>query len=542
MYTIGYDFGDTFVEAQGIQVAIRLSTDGNVYCPARDDTTICRSNGQIRLYSSRLSAAGGQITSEGNLELLIDSVGNEQFRVSGRAFHPNERCKAILILLKGLDVDSFVSESENMPKRFFQGNSGISPLVYPGRDATMPLVFIETKDGDEWYALSRDDNVRRKAFSAYYDGGIDSKIVMLAYEEDRRRWAHHITLPAWQIGKSQCRLEVVRERCKDLESKFGLVPFHARRRYELINEIKLIVNFHGEHWTGHVFNTFADMKKQLQWVCSQIESKHVIAFLPAWDGRYYVNYPLHWPSQRMGGEEGLKDFIHAAHQLGVKVIPMLGGPNLATFEFLEQTGLSGAALKNSQGIPLLQDWVDWNSDTSRECLGYIVNYGHPGLQKYMFSVIRRLYDDYGFDGVFFDGAIRWSNAPDYSPLEGIIELAEAIETCYPEKILMAEDGYDVLWGVFDLFATSWGPLGLEKAMLRYTRQTEYLAFPSVSGSGGVHEVAWTWENIDKSISEFTIPTLNLLHGDIELYGQEIEGRIRQHKAWRQSLPPICSES
>ena len=43
---------------------------------------------------------------------------------------------------------------------------------------------------------------------------------------------------------------------------------------------------------------------------------------------------------------------------------------------------------------------------------------------------------------------------------------------------MGEDGYDLVYGLFDLFHTSGGPLGLENYLLRYTRQFYYLAYPS----------------------------------------------------------------
>ena len=58
--------------------------------------------------------------------------------------------------------------------------------------------------------------------------------------------------------------------------------------------------------------------------------------LPAWDGRYYVNYPEHEPDSLMGGKEGLKQLVKKAHSMGVKVILMFGGPNLSTFEFLKK--------------------------------------------------------------------------------------------------------------------------------------------------------------------------------------------------------------
>jgi len=533
MNTIGYDFGDTYVEVGELSIAVRLATVGNVYAPDPASVAIHREGSSVKMTANKLSAAGGQLTMEGSIEWTLEKDESGRYRMAGAASHATELCKSILVLIRGLEVSAIVSESDNMGKSLPNGPYGIGPVTYPGREATMPLVFFETNRGD-WFALSKDTQPRKKAVAVQYDGVTGQRMIVLAHEEDRRAWSNAMSLPAWRFGPAPSRPEAVRERCRDLEQVFGLMPHPAKPLAQVVDDLRVVVNLHGEHWTGHVFNTFAEMADHLRWIGSRIDGRRVLAFLPAWDGRYYTTYPYHEPSDRLGGSEGLKELVETAHELGMRIVPMLGGPNLASFEFIEQFGLQDSALKNEQGLPLLQDWVDWNSDLSKECMGYIVNYGHPGLRSYMLARIEALFETYKFDGVFLDGAIRWSNAPDYSPLEGVIALANGIRSKYPDKILMAEDGYDLLWGHFDMFATSWGPVGLERAMLRYTRQTEYLAYPGMNGSGGVHEVAWHWDTIAKRIPECTIPTLTLFRNDTKVYGREIEAYLEACKRWSQS--------
>lgn len=196
-----------------------------------------------------------------------------------------------------------------------------------------------------------------------------------------------------------------------------------------------------------------------------------------------------------------------------------------------------AALKDSEGFAQIQDWIDWNSDLSQENMGFILNYGHPDLRAYMLDKADELIHAYGFDGIFLDGAIRWSNAPDYSPYEGVAAFADEFAKRNPGKLLMGEDGYDALWGMFGLFATSWGPLGLENAMLRYTRQTEYLAYPALNGSSGIHEIGWNWTSIDKSKKAFTIPALTLFAGDTKRYRGEIRQKLLDCSDWRLKSHP-----
>lgn len=533
--TIGYDFKDTFVKCQGIEIAARLCTVENIYNPSTEKVRIYEDAEGIHLRSDELSFGGGQVQCEGNLAIDIRPYHDTMMGVTVRGSRPGELCKSVLVLIKGIEVKSFECDSINIGKHVFYEKYGIPPLIYPSRTPLMPLIFVQD-DGREWFILSKDSKVRKKGFTAYYDYPLARKIIDICHEEDRRHWTDSIEAPEWKIGKigPQCsRRDVVLERCVDLETNFGLNPYRGRKQVSWLDEIKLVVNFHGEHFTGHVFNTFDEMTERLKWVCRYMAGRHVLAFLPAWDGRYYYSYPEHEPSIRMGGEEGLRRFVTAAHVLGAKVVLMLGGPNLASFEFMDKHGfrLEDMAMKNEWGFPFIKDYLDWNSDMSKECRGVIANFGHPGFRQYMVESSCRLIKEFDVDGIFLDGAIRWLNSPDYSNYEGIKSWAEEMNRRHPDRLLMAEDGYDALWGLFGLFATGEGPLGLENAFLRYARMTHYLAYPAENGSGGVHECAWYWRDADKAQAEYTIPTISLMDGIIEQYGDELKEKIGRYRQW-----------
>lgn len=533
--TIGYDFKDTYMKYQGIEIAVRLSTVENIYSPSAQKVKIKADDDGLHIYSDELTCAGGQIRCEGQLDINIKSHGSNIMGITAKASRPGELCKSILILIKGIDVEYFEYDSPNMDKARFLPKWGIGRLTYPGRSPLMPLMFIKESD-KEWFILSKDTLVRKKAFSAYYDFILNQPVIRISHEEDRRYWSNEIIMPEWKIGRIDenfTRLDVVNERCADLEKNFNLIPFKERNKIQWINDIKLVINFHGEHFTGYIFNTFEQMTEQLKWVCQYIEGKHIIAFLPAWDGRYYYNYPEHKPEERMGGSEGLGRFVRQAHTLGVKVVLMLGGPNLVTFDFLKKNNmkLEEIALKNEWGFPYIKDYLDWNSDLSNECRGIIANFGNPEYRRYMVESSCNLLEQFDVDGIFLDGAIRWMNSPDYSSYEGIREWVTEMNNRHPERLLMAEDGYDALWGLFGMFATGEGPLGLENAFLRYSRMTYYLAYPAENGSGGVHECAWYWRDANKAQSNFTIPTISMMYGIIEKYRDELKNKICNYGQW-----------
>ena len=108
---------------------------------------------------------------------------------------------------------------------------------------------------------------------------------------------------------------------------------------------------------------------------------------------------------------------------------------------------------------------------------------------------------------------------------------------------MGEDGYDAIYGLFDMFHTSGGPLGLENYMLRYTRQFYYLSYPAENGSAGIHEIGWSLNSptINSAKPEYTIPSISLFDGIIEIYGDTIRKKLKDYKKWQLKECPILNE-
>ena len=540
--TIGYDFKDSYVSFADLNFAVRLSTDNNIYCPNPEKLTIEKpSKNEIIVRSNSLSAAGGQLISNGFIELKISRGINQRISILASASHNTELAKSILVLIKGINVKYMVSEQPQAKgEQEFKDKIGIR-VSYPSRSATMPLVFLTTPN-EEWYVLSKDKKIRRKGFACSYDHLSDEPVFFISHDSDMRKRSTRIQSPKWVMGKNKNREQIVRERCIDLEKYFDVLPYSRKNDFhtDWIDNLKVVTFLHGVHWTDHVFNTYDQMGEQLEWITEMIDGSQVLAFLPAWDGRYYVNYPEHKPDSRMGGSEGLKRLVKKAHQLGVKVVLMFGGPNLSTFDFLKKNNMMEAGLKTPSGQVELQNWLDWNTDLQKETMGLIMNFGHPKYLDYMINKTAELFDTFGIDGIFLDGTLRWQNSPDYSPYEGLVEYTREIRKRYPEKLLMGEDGYDAIYGHFDLFHTSGGPLGLENYLLRYTRQFYYLAYPAENGSAGIHEIGWSNDSptINNADPKFTIPSISLFYGDKEKYSLRIKSKLEVYKNWKIMPTPL----
>ena len=543
--TIGYDFKDPYIDFQGLKFAIRLSTDNNIYCPNLGQMNIKKiSENEVVLYSNSLSSAGGQLISGGSIELKLSLTADNRISISAKGSHPSEISKTILVIIKGIKVESMVSEQPQAKGvQVFKDKKGIS-VSYPSRAATMPLVFFTTSNR-EWHVISKDRKIRKKGFACLYDHLTNEPVILLSHDADMRKISTNIKAPQWILGNDRPRIEVVKERCVDLEKYFSLIPFNNKHKVhkDWIDNLKVVTFLHGTHWTGYIYNTYDQMGEQLEWISQMLDGKQILVFLPAWDGRYYVNYPEHEPERRMGGSDGLKRLVKKAHRLGMKIVLMLGGPNLSTFEFLKENDMLGAGLKTPSGHEELQNWLDWNTDLKIETMGLIMNFGHPKYLDYMISKTSELFDIYGIDGVFLDGTLRWQNSPDYSPYEGLVKYTKEIRKKYPQKLIMGEDGYDAVYGLFDLFHTSGGPLGLENYLLRYTRQFYYLAYPAENGSAGIHEIGWSNDSqtINNADPKYTIPSISLFYGDKEKYEFKIRDKFKSYKNWELEWTPLMEK-
>ncbi|NOR35069.1 MAG: hypothetical protein GQ579_10350, partial [Bacteroidales bacterium] len=236
---MGYDFKDPYVEFEGLRFAVRLSTEDNIYCPNPVDVSVDKSiPGTLVMQCSSLSAAGGQLINPGGIELRISSLGENRFSIGASGEHPQENCLTLLLMIKGIEVESFVSEYPQAKGHHpFSGEGGFQ-YSYPSRAATMPLTFITTRE-KEWFILSKDREIRRKGFACYQDHQTNEAVVVLSHDEDIRKVSHTISAPAWELGFGHTRHNIVMERCRDLEDHFSLVPWMKKENTQWIDQLKL---------------------------------------------------------------------------------------------------------------------------------------------------------------------------------------------------------------------------------------------------------------------------------------------------------------
>src|SRR5699024_3476439 len=133
-------------------------------------------------------------------ELSIKRHSEERYIIQAYGKHKNELCKSILIQVYGINIDSIKFDQNKISD--FKRNNNIKAKQYP-KDIKMPLIFVKDKDDYVWFALSKDSQLQPKAFASHYDPFVQTRVLDLSHEKDKRFRTNEITLPEWHIGTCQ---------------------------------------------------------------------------------------------------------------------------------------------------------------------------------------------------------------------------------------------------------------------------------------------------------------------------------------------------
>ncbi|MBI2195363.1 MAG: hypothetical protein HYU36_25560 [Planctomycetes bacterium] len=475
-----FEFGDRFFPIGRWQLAFRVYTESNVYTPSPEAIQVSRDAGRTILSATAFAWAGLQKSMAGSFRAEIQERGNEVSWVL-RARLP-ERIKGTATYVRGIPKGEVACHDLSFAALAEHRND---LLQYP-TNLRIPVYFLRDGSGDYTFALSEDSEVRGKSFAVQFEG--ESLLLELHHHEDARKWSMEHQSPTWQFGKTSRPAEILSRRVKLMEERWGLkaweeradVPAWARR-------ICLVLNLHGAHWTGFIFNDYAHQLEIVRHVCERIDGRHVLAYLPAWDGRYNFNWPRYEPDEDMGGEARLKNLVEGAHEMGVHVIPMMGAQS-AHRSFLPPA-LHDAAFQDGYGRTYVKP-VEWDRDRMPDTYRVDANLGHPGFRQFLFDKICGLRDCFGFDGVFLDINQAFHNDPRFHVTEGHRELARRLHERLENFLIFGETWYDGLLPVYPLVHT--GALSQWNEIFeRYCRVTYHLNHPAPGrGSTGCYDCGW----------------------------------------------------
>ncbi len=512
----------------GVRWAVQVFTINNVYAldPAR--VVIDSGADEVRLTCDGLAWVGQQHQADGRVEVAIGRDGDSvTWRIA--AWH-TEPIKSVKLLLHGLPETALTQGwwMPTTPKGQFALPTFDLPLRWRYPFPEWHTAWACAGDGVAAVTLSvRDPKVRPKCLYVHTPPYTDDRaVVEIVCEEDARHWDGHFASPEIRVRPCASPHEIEADFDSHLafiETAFGLERWEERGDVPAwMRDIRLVLNLHGQHWTGFVFNTFDTMAETLRVVANDIPGDQVLAYVPGWEGRYYYEYPYYRPGDDLGGEAGFQRLLATARELGIKVMPMFGanGANAQRYPEWER-----AAFRNrTDRLVRLINCPDWDTDRAGEDDQLFLNPGEPGFRSHLIGQVSDAVARYDLDGAFLDTSACWFNDPRHNVLEGYRDLLRELRGRHPGVLFAGEGWWDALLGVFPV-NQSW--LGVDRdyrrgdLLTRYARAIGHLADGTPGpGSTGVHEAGY--HRGPRPTPTFGhIPTLGFVDDTLERYADEV---------------------
>jgi len=524
-----YDFPEPSVVFGDYRFGFLVFTDENTYGLDRLKMRAEGSSDSMRITCDGFVWAGGQEKAPGHLTAVLKRNGNE---IEWSATVEMERpVKTITTIVRGvprgqvsMGGGGFIEPRDNEMLAGYTFGAG--DLHGPGAAAgmTTPLLMIQASPTDTFYISSRDARVRPKRF--YLAPGETSYRVEAIYEHDG--WANdrRVETPPWKLGRVPSAEQAVDDHMAHVEQVFALPAWESRPDVpSWMRDVAMVTTLHGQHYTGYIFNDYAKMLEILRWMSTQIPANRVLAFISAWDGRYYWDYPIYRASDRMGGVAGFTRLVDEAHKMGFKIMPMFG-MNSANKKLPMWPTIADALTHKIDGDDYNLNWVDWNNDRHQDgWLGYM-NLGVDSWRNHLEGRIADMIERYKVDAYFLDIAGGHVNSTNGDMHEGTRRLVMNLRSKYPSVLAVGEMPYDALHGFLPVYHAGGGP-----RWHKYSRFFSHLSAPAPGrGSSGVHESGFgRFNNETLGLYPTTIPTLQIVDDTFAKYRDTMAAVIARAK-------------
>ncbi len=517
-FKFSFDFPEPSVAFDGLLFSFRLYTFENAYGLDRDHLTAEKTPDGMTIRCSQFVWAGGQEKVPGTLLARLRKKGDfVEWTVSAEMDRP---IKSIAAILRGVPRGKISPGSGG----FFDPKDNELLIGYPfgGGDhhgaisVDSPVAVIQAGD-QEFFLLSTILNNQVRANRIYLQPGANGYRVELVYEQGGWEKSNRLEGPTWRAGRTRTADDAYEEHYSRVAQAFSIPAWNERQDVPAwFRDVALVVSIHGMHWTGYIFNDFAKAMRTLEWVATQIPANRVMVFLPAWDGRYYWDYPIYNVSSRLGGDDGFRTLIQKGHKLGFRFLPMFG-MNSANDKLADFSQFSDATTQDVDGNDFDLDWVDWDNDRHNEGWGKYMNLGVDSWRNWLSARIADIIERFGVDAYFLDISGGWQNNTKADMHEGTRRLVAELRQKYPHVLAVGEFSYDALMSILPVYQV-FPSHGYPPAFQNYSRSFYHLSSPAPGrGSSGVHESGFGHFSPTVRKDQLVIPTITVVDDTFEKY-------------------------
>jgi hypothetical protein len=528
-----FDFPEPSVAFDGYEFGFRVFTHENTYGVSRQALEVRPIEQGLELTCTELTWAGGQQRAPGRVTARLTRRGDiVECDAEAEMDRP---IKALAMILRGVPRGRVSAggapffepgDDEVLLGYPFSGGDLVGPQGNGG--LTTPLVLVQQEQGPVLALSSLDNRVRTKRF--YFQPGETGYRVEALVEAEGWNPSHAFHAPPWRITRNTTVAAAADAHYEHLAGAFHIPRWDTRADSpDWLRRTALVVTLHGMHFSGYVFNDYARMLVILKWMATRMPADRVLVFLASWDGRYYWDYPLYRPSDRMGGDAGFRTLIAEARALGFRMMPMFGA-NTANRQQPAFAQVADAATSKIDGDRMDLNWVDWDNDRHQDGWLSYMNLGVESWRTWLGGRIADVIDRFGVDAYFLDIVGGWVNNPKADMHEGTRQLVTSLRGRFPGVPAVGEMHYDALLEFIPMYH-SFGQTLIADRIQRHARFFQHLSHPAPGrGSTGVHEAGFgRWNPRTLSLTEQTIPTLNVVDDTFDTYRDEMNAVMSEAK-------------
>jgi predicted deacetylase len=528
-----FDCPEPSVAFDGYEFGFRVFTHENTYSLSSSHLTVRPIEQGLEITCTELLWAGGQQRSAGRVTARLTKRGaTVECDADAQMDRP---IKAVAMILRGVPRGRLSAggapffdprDDEVLLGYPFSGGDLVGPQGNGG--LTTPLVLVQSGDGRVLALSSLDDRVRTKRF--YFQPGEAGYRVEAIVEAEGWNPVRSFRAPRWRITRDTTVAAAAEAHYEHLASAFRIPRWDTRSDVpDWLRRTALVVTLHGMHYSGYMFNDYARMLTILKWMATRMPADRVLVFLASWDGRYYWDYPLYQPSDRMGGAAGFRALIAGARALGFRLMPMFGA-NTANREQPAFARVADAATSKIDGDRMDLNWVDWDNDRHQDGWLSYMNLGVASWRTWLGDRIADVIQRYGVDAYFLDIVGGWVNNPKADMHEGTRQLVAGLRRRFPGVPAIGEMHYDALLEFIPMYH-SFGQTLIVDQVQRHAKFFQHLSHPAPGrGSTGVHEAGFgRWNPQTLSLTETTIPTLNIVDDTFDTYRAEMDAVMQEAK-------------
>ena len=505
-----FDFPEPAVAFGGHRFSFLIFTEENAYSLDRAAMSAAGDETRLTLTATGLTWAGGQQKAPGKLTATFTKTGATiEWDVT---VEMDRAIKTVTTVIRDVPRGqvSVGGGALTDPKDgdILGGYTfGAGDLHGAGTPTSMstPVAIVQAAENDFIYFSTYDDRVRPKRY--YFQAGEAAFRVEAIYEHDAWREDKKLTVPRWRIGHAPTFEGAMQTHMAQIEKAFHIPTWEARTDApKWMRDTILVTTLHGMHYTGFIFNDYAQQLEILRWMSTKIPAERVLVFLASWDGRYYWDYPNYEVPARMGGDPGFMRLIKEAQKLGFKMMPMFGTNSANRKQPVWDKIKDGSTYKIDGDLYNL-NWVDWNNDRHQDGWLTYMNVGEEKWRTWIEGRIAHVIDRFGPDAYFLDIVGGHVNSTTGDMHEGTKKLIVGLRAKYPKVACVGEMPYDALYEFIPMFQAGGAP-----RWQKYARFFQHLSAPAPGrGSSGVHE--WGFGRFNEetlNLNPNAIPTLQVV--------------------------------